>query len=149
MEEVNEVRFNAVDKHLESVDKTLDRIASTFEKITELVTRTDERMIAHSTADDLVHAVVANHATQLISVVEKLGPLVEMRRWIITAAIGIMGIFATAGTTLYVNYTGRIADRAEAAKAAAALPIAADKVEKVLVTPQLERAKSIRNRDKK
>lgn len=131
-EKVNVVKFASIDKHLANIETTLERMAANFEQLS----RIDERMLAHEKADAIVHEVVATTVLRVNSLDTKIGPLIEMRRWIVAGVVGLLGTFTAAAFNAVSNHIYNV-DQARA------IPAATKRIEEVLSTPQPERKEKV------
>lgn len=131
-----DLRFGEANRHLSKIDATMADVSESL----KLLSRIDERMEGHQRADDIVHAVVLKTVERVTTLEARQGPLLETRKWVIGLVALLFGTFVASVFNAGSNW---IANR----EAASALPVAAKKVEDVLVTPQFERNAVIKQRD--
>ena len=80
------VKIEGIRTHITSIDVTLDKLSTSFEALVRL----EEKYLAHVKEDDLIHASVKTDSQRLTLLELQVGPLIEMRRWIIAGAVGVV-----------------------------------------------------------
>jgi hypothetical protein len=119
--EVLSAHVTFISGRLDGMDVTLERVA---DSLTVLV-RLEERQVALSKEVTSLVGDAKDEAGRLNSIEKQIGPLVEARRWVIAAALGIISLVGVSTFNALVTYQSR----AEAAASAS-------RVERVLAAPQ-------------
>ena len=122
------VKIEGIGLRIDSIDTTLARVA---ESLTMLV-RLEEKHIAHVKDDDAVAIVVKADTDRLTKLELQVGPLIEMRKWIIAGAVGVISLVAVGVFNAYNTFMGTYElqkHTVQATSAAKALPEAAAIIE--------------------
>jgi hypothetical protein len=122
------VKIEGIRTHITSIDVTLDKLSTSFEALVRL----EEKYLAHVKEDDLIHASVKTDSQRLTLLELQVGPLIEMRRWIIAGAVGVISLVAVNVFNAYNTFMGTSElqkHTAQGVSAARALPEAAAVVE--------------------
>jgi hypothetical protein len=134
------VQVQYVNDRLEKMDDTLSKVADSLSAYARL----DERLLAHLEDDRKVHDMVAAQGTAIIKINEKLGPLMSTRRWLLWGFSGLASLIGVQAFNAWTNVQSMVElQKASiaATQAAAALPAAAEKLQKTLETPIDQRKK--------
>ena len=118
----------------------LDRVEEALSKVSDsllVLVRLEERMSLSVEEDTRFRAGADDRERRLQLVEKSIGPLIEARKWVIAAGLGIISLVAVSVFNAFINYQGKVEQAAQASR-----------VERVLAAPQAERPALVSQPDK-
>jgi hypothetical protein len=89
---------------IDKIDETLAKMADSMVSLV----RVEERLVAMRRDADGEEAISLKNTQRIAELESKIGPLIEMRKWVISAVFGIVSLVAVGAFNAVTNYQAKV-----------------------------------------